>query len=294
MTGNAQDAENIANDLHHYLSSMDNEALGVFLLFNAASKVLNCRYDEAIKILNLFEKLDTYHERLNGIVEYLKFVCFGYLGLTNPSRTAAENARIAFSRAGNYRRLAMMDLYQMEFVFYETNQIMIPSSSSYLVQLNIEEINKYHLLLALGNIDFEENLEWISPESRYYPEAIFLKCLNYREQKESEKYRKTKVEMRKNISSLYEGMDYVNWLLMIESPDSQNLKEYLVDTILPFSYRKQDLRHMKMATEKIVEILINQKRYKDALTYKMKLESDIESLRGIKKPTHPEGEESAN
>ncbi len=294
MTENVRDSENMANDLHHYLSSMDNEALGVFLLFNAASKVNNSRYDEAIKILNLFDKLDTFHERLSGIVEYLKFVCYGYLGLTNPSRTAAENARIAFSRTGNYRRLAMMDLFQMEFSFYETNQIIIPSSSSYLVQLNIEEINKYHLLLALGSIDFEENLEGITPESRYYPEAMFLKCLNFFEKSETEKYRKTKVEMRKNISSFYEGMDYVNWLIMMESSEPMNLKDFLVETILPFSYRTQNLRHMRLATDKIVEILVNQKRYKDALTYKMKLETDIDFLRGIKKPTLPESDTSAN
>ena len=284
VMNNKTASELIAGELYHYLAAMDSDALGVFMLFNAASKIINNKYDEGLKLLNLFDELDTYSDELLGIIAYLKFVCYGFLGLMHSADVCCEEARLVFSKAKNYRRLAMIDLYSLEFSFYESETVLQFENDSFLTLLNSDEIDRYHFLLAVSGSDVLGNCSKISEDSNYYPESRFVQCLYLLKSGQNESYLESKNELQKLSNGSDGGIDYYKWLKLMDMDAQFDLKDFLIESVLPYAFSIQSIFLMKRATREIVDYLAKNKRYKDALSYVIKLENDIAKLQRKKKP----------
>ncbi len=283
--GNQNEANELSENLYHFLTSMDSKALNAFMIFSAASKILNHRYDEALKILELFKKLDSHNADLVGIIAYQKFICYGNLGLINQSRINAEEARSIFVKSKNYRRLALIDLYQIEFSYYESETIINYNNISFLELLNQDEKDRFYLLLALGKENSFENLMKISKNSKYYVESLFLNCWLRLNEKNSSDFLNYKDELYQIcLNPQHSRVNYHHWIVLMELGAYHDLRSFLLTHILPLAYQYQSVFLLKKITKEIASFSFTNKRYKDALYEIINIESDIAKLQNIKKP----------
>jgi transcriptional regulator with XRE-family HTH domain/succinate dehydrogenase flavin-adding protein (antitoxin of CptAB toxin-antitoxin module) len=284
INNNQKEAETTADELYHYLQSMEGDALGVYMLFNAGARMINFHFDEGLKILNLFNQIDSYSDDLVGIIAYLKFICYGNLGMMNYSRNCADEARMEFTKTKNYRRLAMIDLHLLEFTFYESGLLPQLDNESFLKLLNQEERDLYHLLMGKSEIESIKNFDMIGSESPFYSEMLFSKCIYLKAMKIEDDYLETKSILKTVCNQRSSKVDYHHWLNLIELKIQYEMKEFMAETILPYALSRQSFYLMKIATNEIVSYLARSKRYKEALQYVAKLENDLAHLQGNKKP----------
>jgi len=282
---NQKEADELSENLYHFLTAMDSKALIAFMIFSAASKILNHQYEQAIKIHEMLKELDSHNADLIGIIAYQKFICFGKLGLINQSRANAEESRSVFLKSRNYRRLALIDLYQIEFSYYENEVIDNQTDQSFLELLNQDEKDRYHLFLALGGESSFDNLNKISKNSRYYVESLFLNCWLRLNDKETNEFVTLKDELYQIcLIPQHALVNYHHWLVLMELGAYHDLRSFLLTHILPLAYQYQSVFLLKKLTKEIASFSFTNKRYKDALYEIINIESDIALLQNIKKP----------
>lgn len=284
-SGNKKEALDISNNLYHFLPSMDTKALSVFMIFSSAAKMLNHKYNEALKILDLFNDLDSPNSDLSGIISYQKFICYGNLGLINQCRNSAEEAKNDFIKTKNYRRLAQIDLYSTIFSFYENETILPLSNNSFLNLLSQDEKDKYHLFMALGSDNPFDYLKQITNESKYYAEALFLSCWSQINTNKLSNYEEQKEELYQlclNNSQVL--INYHHWLVLIELKATFDLRNYLLSNILPLAYQFESVFLLKKLSREISKFSFTSKRYKDAIFEIYSIENEILRLQNIKKP----------
>lgn len=284
--GYKKEALDISDNLYHFLSAMDTQTIDAFIVLSSAAKIMNHKFDEALKTLELHEEVNEHHASLFGVVSYLKFVCYGNLGLINLSRTFADEARRYFINSGNYRRLALIELHQVEFSYYENENIIPNPNHSFLELLTQKEKDRYRLILALGGENSLDNIRKISKESDYYVEALFLNCWLNLENKNTEEFVKLKDELYQICLIPQRTLvNYHHWIVLMELGAYHDLRNFLLQNILPLAYRYQSVFLMKKISKEIASFSFTNKRYKDALYEIVTIDNDIAKLQNIKKPT---------
>jgi transcriptional regulator with XRE-family HTH domain len=285
-TRDKKTALEISDNLYHFLSAMDTQTIDAFIVLSSSAKIMNHQYDEALKILEMHEQVESHHASLFGIVSYLKFQCYGYLGLINLSRIFADEARRFFLSTRNYRRLALLDLYQVEFSYYENETIIPISNQSFLELLTQDEKDRFYLILALGGENSFENIKKISKDSRYYVESLFLNCWFNLENKNTEEFVKLKDELYQICLMPKRALvNYHHWIVLMELGAYHDLRNFLLQHILPLAYQFQSVFLLKKISKEIASFSFTNKRYKDALYEIVTIDNDIAKLQNIKKPT---------
>lgn len=284
-SGNKKESLEISDNLFHFLSSMDAKALSVFMVFSSAAKILNHQYSEALKILELFNDFDSPNSDLIGIIAYQKFVCYGHLGLINQSRSSAEEAKNEFVKSKNYRRLALIDYYQIIFSFFENESIGTHSNSNFIKLLNQDERDFYNIIMSLGGETSVSYLDEIPENSKYYTEAIFLNCWNQLNTQKLSNYEKLKDELYQIcLNNQNVIVNYHHWLVLIELNANHDLRNFLLTYILPLAYQYESVYLLKKLSHEIARFSLATKRYKDAIYEIFTIENEIAKLQNIKKP----------
>jgi len=107
-------------------------------------------------------------------------------------------------------------------------------------------------------------LDMIGPNSKESMHKEYLKCKYYQMNDDLENYQLAKGRLLELKSSMVEGLDYYGLLSAEESDMFPELKDYLVDHVLDYAIKNNDLFLIKQTYKKIATIYSDNKRYKDA------------------------------
>ncbi|MFA5741852.1 MAG: helix-turn-helix transcriptional regulator, partial [Candidatus Izemoplasmatales bacterium] len=263
-------ATRIQNELYRYLTSMDNTAFSIFLLFSAANKINGYDYETANEYLTCIKEIMPFDSKLLALTRYYESLLFGLIKLPHLSDEAAEMAKMMFINAGNVRRLMLMSVDKYQFSVSEKSNWHIEYRQEHLPLLCPDEVDRYHVLRALSGEKPVFYLEKVQSDSLLYGLSRFLLCQYYKKNNDMDKYEMNKTFLHDCRHLHEESIDYYLLLVLREKADPTEYKDYLIDFLLPYAVKCKDIFVMELLTEDITKILISKKRYKDACSFMQK------------------------
>jgi transcriptional regulator with XRE-family HTH domain len=278
LLNNSVEATKIQTELYRYLTSLEKYAFSVFLLFGAGNLVQIHDYEVAEEMLVALSSLMQNDSRLLALSHYYQSVLYGNIQHGHVSEEAAEKAKTMFVNSGNYRRLMLIHVNRLDFSFAEHYGVVPEYLSGQLALLDPEDQDRYHLLLALSDINPVPYLDQIRPESELYPFGLFLRCGFHLKHGDSAAYESSKDQLKKRIVSKSEVIDFHQLLLLRENLDTSGYKEYIINTLYPYSIKIKNIRFIKYLHEEITRILTSKKRYKDACTWSQKIGDELKKI----------------
>ncbi len=280
-----ENAKIIYDDMYRYLSSLEDFGFATFLIYGCFYNVAVNDYQTARMILESIKDKMHNDEMLYGLYTYLKFVVYGNLNLINYSRDGLDIARNIFMSHGNLKRMNDTLVISNTFKAIEGSHKIVKFENNQLSSLTKTEKNNYLIVLAYSSGRILEYLEKMDPEGDNYLMGLYLKANHLFNISKFEEYK----EVKKTINDLHyqrkSDLDFGNILKLEENNDKSFLKDYLINYVLPYVTKNQNLYIMKIITNQIVDILSGKKRYKDALNYYKKYDSTKLRLQTCKKIT---------
>ncbi|MFH0993760.1 MAG: helix-turn-helix transcriptional regulator [bacterium] len=268
----------ISDELSRFLDSMDHFTFGVCMLYTAAGMIINGQPGNGIKLLEELDRTEFSFLKLAPIADYYKFIGYGRIRCYGKAYVAAQMAEAAYTRSGNYARLAEINLYRLEFETLQGTRIASEWNQGMAGLLRPAFIERYHLIRALAGIDPPTEVASIRPGSYRYAIGQFFKGRYLLVKGDRESFLACcdalKTEPRQAI-------DFATWLTLLGAGDQLALKEFLIDQILPFAEATSNIYLLEKTTETVVGILESRKRYKDAIAYTQKMMRIIRRITGI-------------
>ncbi|MDD4596052.1 MAG: hypothetical protein WC088_00095 [Candidatus Izemoplasmatales bacterium] len=278
-------ATKIQNELYRYLTSMDNTAFSIFLLFSTVNQIHAHEYETAAEYLACIKEIMPFDAKLLALTRYYESLLFGLVKLPHLSDEAAEMARMMFVNAGNFRRLMLMMVDKYQFSVSDKSNWHTEYRQEHLPLLCQEDIDRYHVLRALSGEKPLFYLSKVQSDSQMYEISCYLLCQYYLKNNDNNNYEITK-QLVHECRFLYDGtIDFYLLLILREKPDPTEYKNYLVDFFLPYAVKRKDIYLMELLTDDITKILISKKRYKDACAFMQKLTKETEKIQLLKKTT---------
>jgi transcriptional regulator with XRE-family HTH domain len=277
------EAKLIQSDLYRYLSSMENHAFSVFLLFGSAHLIQSTDFESAEEFLTAVSSIMQNDSRLLALTYYYKSVLYGRIHHHHLSEEAAGMAKRMFADTGNFRRMMQIHVDRLEFAFNEHNGELAEYRGDQVGLLDAEDQDRYHLLLALTTELPLPYLDKIAKDSLLFPFAMFLRCRYHLTKNDMQSYEQSKETLKNHGNRLIEPVDYYHLLVLHENPDRTGYKEYLNETLLPYALKLKNIRLIKCLQDEITTLLAAKKRYKDACCWSNKIDDNLRKIQENKK-----------
>lgn len=263
-----------------YLSSLDDLAFQVFLIFGAEINMKFHKYDVAKDLIeSSFATFYDYPE-LNVLIDYTKYKAYSRLHMHNGSAKLFHKLMIDFSHMGNME--LMSEIMMINAINKETakEQTHFRHLEYLLKHVDEELVNEYLLVKAINEDNPRHYVEKMPTQnSMAYLIGQYLIAKQSMKRKQDMSFKRLKESIGDLGRKLDSVIDFEYLLDLEEQGDLLKLKEYLVNPCLREAVQKQDIYLMDKTTKEIVDILKERNRYKDGLTYTAKLENDIYKLR---------------
>ncbi len=281
-------ATQMNRELYHYFSSMDDYAFSVFLLFSVDFHHLNQDYKEAKFILDLSQNFHHLGKLMVSYMHYQQFLNYGFLHEFATSTKHQTVARGHFILEENTYRIHHMDMMAVLFGIYESGRLNHTISPSIIEMFPKRERDMYYMMIAQFSDNLERDLAMIDDESHLKDEKHYLQCKALYQQKRMEEYQVAKGVFLASQKNTVHNPDYYQLLILQEENRLQEEKELLLDEFIPQALMTQNIWKIQKLFRRVSQISFETKRYKDAAMYLTMINSEIESIRTIKK-TDPEG-----
>jgi len=278
LTEDYENAELVYNEVFRYLNSLEEFGFSVFLIFSSFYNLGVRNYKNARIILDKVENRFQNDDITYGLYNYSKFLIYGNLHLNMTASEAAQIAINIFNKYSNIVRINELYLWKEIFTVYEGNYDSSYFNPNILKFVTDKDRNIYLNVLASSSKDPLPYLENLIEEEEGYLLGLFLKARYY--------FLTDKIEQFKETYDLINGLhykmkskiDYAYILKMMKNNDEILLKEYLINHVLEYAIKKQNIYFMKSISLSISDILAKKNRYKDALSYRQKLDNNIMSF----------------
>lgn len=271
------------NETFRYLNTLENFGLSVFFIYAGYFNLEKNDLKNARMIVEVTYGVMQNDERIIALYSHLSYAVFGELEILGLSPISVSIAKDIYIKTMNFTRLNEIAFYDNLFKAYigVADKVNIPREL--IAKLTPRKGNK--LLFSLANI-VDNPIPYVDilhKDGDYYLEGLIYKAKYYLENKEMEAYKSTKKLINKLHYELGSSIDYIGLLKLYESNDELYTKEFLINYLLPYSIKKQNIQWIKLILDEIVAILKSKNRYKDALSYQQKKESIIKELQYYEK-----------
>ena len=284
MIGDKINAKVLYDELHRYLCSVENYGITIFTLFSCFYHILMDDYEAARLI---YEQTKDYHasgEQIFGLFEFAKFIIYSRLGYANFARDGYENAKNIFISYGAINRIVEISFYLNLFKCFEGSTSLLETDIDFYLICNHNHVNEYIIAKSFIDTDPVNQLRKIREGSPYFPEALFLLGRHYIQTNNLEEYNHVHEQLETYYQTPSDGN--VNYLTLIECLEKEQMtayKDYLISNVLPNVSRIQSIFFMTKVTNEIIDILSKTKRYKDAISYQIKLNKSVQKMKTLKK-----------
>ncbi len=265
--------------MYRYVTTLEEFGFATFMTFASYYQFYINDYQQARMLLEQTEGNLLNDDLLYGLYTYAKFLVYGHLERMSIAFEGYGIASHIFHNKINIRRLAELLVYSNVYKLLDRLKPETFFDKIQLDYLTNAEKNKYLFYLALQSDAPEVYTRLMEQKDQYYLGSLFFQALRASSKEDKEAID----DLKREINSLhYETaapIDYIKLLKLIETKDDIGLKEYLINFVLPFVKKRQNIFLMRLVVRKISQILQDKKRYKDALTYVQKIEHQIDEFK---------------
>ncbi|HOP56802.1 MAG TPA: helix-turn-helix transcriptional regulator [Bacillota bacterium] len=284
MTERLEEAKPLYIEIFKYLNSLEEYGLAIFSIYAAMYNVLLFNFEQAKAIIDSVEKISCVNQQAGAMIAFVKYIIYGHLYLFSPARDSYEAAMSYFIKTHNLSRIADLMVFRNIFLIYGGSFDKVAFDEKDLMFLSGWIINYYLTVLSICDDKPERFREFTDRNTRFYSDYLYILAASYRERKLDDEYKKTIAELE-NATAFYKTektIDYIRCLELEKDKNSLAYKDYLVNFVLPYLMNLQNICYTGVVTDRVIEILHNHKRYKDALGYRNKYRSYVQKLQGIK------------
>lgn len=276
-------ASPIYNEMFRYLNILENYGLSVFFIYASFFNLGINDLTSARTIIEMTRGTIQNDERIIALYSHLCYAVYGELGISAISPMTGTIAYEIYLDTHNFSRLNDLSLYNSLFKAYISGEDKVVLSTEFLSRLTPNHKNKLLFSLIIKENNPVKYVDLLDKKGDYYLEGLFFKAKFYLLNEEKEAYKAVK----KNINSLHyelkSEIDYVSLLKLSESKQELFRKDFLINRVLPYTLKKQNIQSIKAVLDEIVKILKSKNRYKDALAYQEKKETILKELQYYEK-----------
>ncbi len=278
LTEQYKKARIIHNEIYQYLNSMENFGFSVFLLYSAFYNIGIGDYKQAKLILESFKDIKQSNEMILGLCSYAKFLLYGHINLFNYSRDALSTAQQIFNSYENIRRIEDIMVWKKVFSIYEGISTKVKFVNHNFDSSLAYERNTYLLINLISDKDSNESIKYFDKNNWLYLAGCYFVAKRHLLNNKIDEYNYYKNEINSKHYINASPIDFVIMLKLLEQKLEMRFKDYLVNVVLPYVNKIQNIYFMNLVTKKIATILSNKNRYKDSLSYIRKNEAKIASI----------------
>ena len=280
LIGDLEKAQKVYVELLNYVSALEDFGLTIFSIYSCFLLVEQGKFSEAKVVLEQINDHLYMRAETIGLLSELKFRVYGNLGFHYIASIEYERARMAYSNRFQSNRLAILKAQLNLYFVYEGLRNHISHSDEILDFLTPLNQNLYLIFLSIEEEEPLKYLEKVKVSGGYYLDSLYLKCLYYRRKGQMDLYSQTKQELRENTFDLVCEMDYIRLLELEEKNEIILYKDMLINHMIPYLQKIQNVYLIKLVNRKICRILEERKRYKDVLTNQIRVDKFISKIRG--------------
>ena len=278
---------NYVVSLENLVPNMNNLELKAYLLFSSLYFMSHDDYKTALEILLLGMNIKASNELLSGLLNEYTFYVKQRLLKKNCSLNNFDEAKRIYAKYLNSVRSMSLSLNKIKFLVYENPKEAMELLDNVKVSLlNRFNLDYYHYIKAKVFFELDLlnesviSLSLIKEGSYLYTSKMVLLyeiCL-------IDENEDMLIEIKSILSdfSLNKGdiKDKVYYHLLIQK-DIDDKKEYLRDIAIPFSIKISDYYSLKRYIDLIIDICIENSRYKEAMQYYKKYQKELSRVEKI-------------
>ena len=254
-------------------------AFSVFLLFSSDLSLKTNDLQLAKFLIDSFYVLHTDYDELNAMHLYSKFRIYGRLDLPRQSMAAYHELLPKVMDTGNHILIHEMMLCKALFdEMYDGNN-KIKYLKRLIKHVDSDIADEFLIVKAYQSDHPEEYIDLMKNQNNdKFLFAQYLLAKHYQSNQDEEKYNNT-IHMIETLSDqLSYDIDFNHLLTLDKQKQWVFYKEYLINPCLKKAKKDQNIFMMRHVSQKIVDVLENHNRYKDALNYYSQSEKKIDKI----------------
>lgn len=273
-----KEATRIQNELYRYLTSMDNTAFAVFLIFGMVNLIQNQEYVNAEEYRKSVLAMLPSDPRIVALEKYYESVLYGRCGKYRLSAESQTLAKEMFMQKGNIARVIQIDIDRFEFAIAEKSDFRLEYEPESFPFLTRHDRNRLALLRAISGEDPLIQLQKIDKDSPLYPFSCFVHCLLSMKDLDMEEYQKAKVSLEQVRDHFKDGIDWYEIVQLHEKKDLWEYQLYLSEVAMPMAIKMRNLPLMMIFSNEISAVLSDKKRYRDAYLCQREFRANVERI----------------
>lgn len=273
------EAAKLHEDLHRYLVSVEDSVFTVFVMFSIFYHIQQNDFHTAKQILDMTIPFQTLNQELFAMFQEASFIIHGRLFQFNLARDAYDKASAIFSSNLSMNRLKEMHFYLNLFKIHEGSPFEMNDDHELFSCVDTSLRNEYRLCAAYRDETLMDRLEKIQTDESYYLESLFLRGWITLRKKDFLNFELILKTLEEQEAFQHSPIPFSLMLLHAKRKEEMLLKDLLIQKLLGLAMDKQNIFFMNEVISAISQILSNNKRYKDAITYRMKLDKSIQKMR---------------
>jgi len=275
-----QSALKIYQQLLDYLSALEDLAFAVFLIFSADLCLKTNEFQLAKFLIDSLDVIHMNYSELLPMYLYSKFRIYGRLCLPRESLRAYNQLVHILVDTGNILLMNECMICKNLFATMDGEGHQFKYLESLINEIDPEVVDEYLVIKAFNSKNPEYYVSLIkNKQSEMYLVALYVLARYYRKKKDESLYQ----EMIEKISEMRKTLDYeidFNHLLELKESDQWIFyKEYLVNPCLKVAKTNENIYMMRHISQRIVDVLEKNNRYKDALNYTIQTDKRIHRLK---------------
>ncbi len=273
-------AEPINDEIYQYLDSLEDFGLNSFLLFSCFYNIGIGNFKTAKAII---DRIDVKHHTSglkSGLYHYANFLIYGNIYRFNKSRESLYHCQHIFFSNEARSRYDDLSAWKSIFSIYEGEESKTHFDRYDYANFCSKERNYFLLVNLLKSDEQEKILQYFDKNQWYYQAGCFIVAKKFLSRDNRNKYEFYLNEIKESSPRNFEDnpIDFANLLTLFENGSRMQYKDYLANVCLPYANKIQNLFFMNCLTYEISEILAENKRYKDSLTYIRKNMQKVQSI----------------
>ena len=273
--------------LEALIMNMNNLELKAYLLFSALYFIGYDDYKTALEVLMMSLSISGGNEYIYALTHEQAYYVKQRLLKKNSSLQHYDEAMRIYRKYFNNNRTMRLTLQKIYYLSDENPKLAIDQMDKVKVEL-LSDLNKDFYYYNKGRLSFlmeryQETVGYLShikEDSTLHIDKLLLLyeiCLiedDFDMQEEMKsiiaEYKMKRTDMKNKV--------YYHYL---NETIEEDLKIYLRDIAIPFSIKSNNYKMLKFYTDKIMEICINNSRYKEATQYYKKCNKEMERVERI-------------
>jgi hypothetical protein len=272
LTEDIYNASVTYRELFRYINSLEDYGFSVFIILSGYYNLLINDYQTARMLIESVHHRIINDETIYSLYYQLQFITYGFIHQFGKSQNALQASKTMMFNHRNTRRLNETMIYLNIFAIYENRNQDVYFDEMHLDNVASTLVNRYINVLITSHEHKEKYIAYYQDQDINYLIGLFLIAHNYLCSNDIDKYKEVKklIEDKSHLSQ--DVFDLVSLLKMYEEKNYSHAKDYLINYLLVYFTRKQNIYAVKLITKEISKMLIEKSRYKDSITYLLRPE----------------------